>query len=111
MCALWSKIDDWVCELESFLNSYNLQHLSLYHNIEEGTKFFNDHKNGRIKLIDNDTAAEFYNISNKVLVNINLKKEAELCKKGFKCEHNLNYWNSKLDWCRTRCVWKIVVIR
>jgi len=92
------KIQDWVNELDSFLNTYNLQHLSLYQlTIEEGTKFFKDHKNGIIKLIDNDLAAEFYNISDKVLNDFKfLKYEvSNYAKKGFKCKHNLNYWNSE----------------
>ena len=92
------EIQDWVDELNSFLTTYNLQHLSLYQlTIEEGTKFFKDHKNGIIKLIDNDLAAEFYNISDKVLNDFKfLKYEvSNYAKKGFKCEHNLSYWNSE----------------
>ena len=92
------NIDDWVSELESFLSFFNLQHLSLYQlTIEEGTKFFKDHKNGKIKLIDNDVAAEFYNISNKVLNDFKFTRYevSNYAKKGFKCKHNLNYWNSE----------------
>ena len=92
------EIQDWVNELYSFLKTYNLQHLSLYQlTIEEGTKFFKDHKNGIIKLIDNDLAAEFYKISNKVLNDFKfLKYEvSNYAKKGFKCKHNLSYWNSE----------------
>ena len=92
------KIHDWTNELESFLNTYNLQHLSLYQlTIEEGTKFFKDHKNGIIKLIDNDKAAEFYDISNKVLSDFRFIKYevSNYAKIGFKCKHNLNYWNSE----------------
>ena len=92
------KIDDWISELENFLNFFNLQHLSLYQlTIEEGTRFFKDHKNGKIKLIDNDVAAKFYDISNKVLNNYKFIKYevSNYAKKGFKCKHNLNYWNSE----------------
>ena len=92
------NIDDWVSELESFLSFFNLQHLSLYQlTIEEGTKFFKDHKNGKIKLIDNDVAAEFYNISNKLLSDFKFTRYevSNYAKKGFKCKHNLNYWNSE----------------
>ena len=92
------NIDDWVNELESFLSFFNLQHLSLYQlTIEEGTKFFKDHKNGKIKLIDNDVAAEFYNISNEVLNDFKFTRYevSNYAKKGFKCKHNLNYWNSE----------------
>ena len=92
------NIDDWVSELESFLSFFNLQHLSLYQlTIEEGTKFFKDHKNGKIKLIDNDVAAEFYDISNKLLSDFKFTRYevSNYAKKGFKCKHNLNYWNSE----------------
>ena len=92
------KIRDWVYELEDFLNSYNLKHLSLYQlTIEEGTKFFKDHQNGIIEIIDNDKAAEFYHISDKVLncYNFNRYEVSNYSKNGFKCKHNLNYWNSE----------------
>ena len=92
------EIDDWISELENFLNFFNLQHLSLYQlTIEEGTRFFKDHKNGKIKLIENDVAAEFYDISNKLLNNYKFIKYevSNYAKKGFKCKHNLNYWNSE----------------
>ena len=92
------KIDDWISELENFLNFFNLQHLSLYQlTIEEGTRFFKDHKNGKIKLIDNDIAGKFYDISDKVLNNYKFTKYevSNYAKKGFKCKHNLNYWNSE----------------
>ena len=92
------NIDDWVNELESFLSFFNIQHLSLYQlTIEEGTKFFKDHKNGKIKLLDNDVAAEFYNISNKLLSDFKFTRYevSNYAKKGFKCKHNLNYWNSE----------------
>ena len=92
------KINDWVSELWNFLNNYNLQHLSLYQlTIEEGTKFFKDHKNGKIKLMDNDIAAKFYEISNEVLNDFKFTRYeiSNYAKKGFKCKHNLNYWNSE----------------
>ena len=92
------RIHDWISELESFLNIYDLQHLSLYQlTIEEGTKFFKDHKKGIIKLIDNDQAAEFYDISDKILRDFRFIKYevSSYAKSGFKCKHNLNYWNSE----------------
>ena len=92
------KINDWVNELDNFLSTYHLQHLSLYQlTIEEGTKFYKDHKNGNLKLLDNDKAAEFYEISNKLLNDFKFIKYevSNYAKKGFKCKHNLNYWNSE----------------
>ena len=92
------KLCEWVNELEIFLKTFNLQHLSLYQlTIEEGTKFHKEYKNGLIKVIDNDIAAEFYNISNKVLSDFNFMQYevSNYAKQGFKCRHNLNYWKSE----------------
>ena len=92
------NLNDWSNELKSFLNANNLQHLSLYQlTIEEGTKFFKDHKNGLINIIDNDTAAEFYKISNELLNDYSFYnyEVSNYAKSGFKCRHNLNYWNSE----------------
>ena len=92
------KLNEWINELVSFLNRNNFQHLSLYQlTIEEGTKFYNDFKKNRIKVIDNDLAAKFFHKTNKILndfefVNYEVSNYA---KKGFRCKHNLNYWNSQ----------------
>tara|TARA_B100000524_G_scaffold209460_1_gene109565 strand:+ start:895 stop:2067 length:1173 start_codon:yes stop_codon:yes gene_type:complete len=92
------KLVNWITELETLLNTNNLQHLSLYQlTIEEGTKFFKDQKNGHIKLIEDDLAAEFYTVSNKILNDFKFIKYevSNYAKNGFKCRHNLNYWNSE----------------
>ena len=89
---------EWTNELESFLKINSLHHLSLYQlTVEEGTKFFKDYNNGIIKLIDNDLAAEFYEVSNKILNDFEFIKYevSNYAKEGFKCKHNLNYWNSE----------------
>ncbi len=97
--ALYGQnLTDWINELESFLKTHKLQHISLYQlTIEEGTKFFKDYKNGFIKQIDNDLAAEFYVVSNEILNDFEFVKYeiSNYAKKGFKCRHNLNYWNSE----------------
>ncbi len=92
------KLMDWTKELETFLNSNKLQHISLYQlTIEEGTKFFKDYQNGLIKIIDDDLAAEFYDASNKILNGFNFTRYevSNYAKNNFKCKHNLNYWNSE----------------
>ena len=89
---------EWTNELKTFLKSNNLHHLSLYQlTIEEGTKFFKDYNNGIIKLIDDDLAAEFYNVSNQILNDFEFIKYevSNYAKEGFRCKHNLNYWNSE----------------
>ena len=92
------KILEWTNELEEFLENNNLQHLSLYQlTIEQGTKFFTDYKKGLLNVIDNDHAADFYKVSNEILKNHNFFKYevSNYAKKGFECNHNLNYWKSE----------------
>ncbi len=92
------KLTDWTNELSIFLKNNDLQHISLYQlTIEEGTKFFKNHKKGLLNTIDNEYAADFYQISNEVLkehkfINYEISNHA---KRGFKCKHNLNYWKSE----------------
>ena len=92
------KILEWTNELEEFLENNNLQHLSLYQlTIEQGTKFFTDYKKGLLNVIDNDHAADFYKVSNEILKNHNFfnYEVSNYAKKGFECNHNLNYWKSE----------------
>ena len=92
------KIVNWTNELKVFLENNDLQHLSLYQlTIEEGTKFFTDYKKGLLNVIDNDHAADFYKVSNEILKNHNFFKYevSNYAKKGFECNHNLNYWKSE----------------
>ncbi len=91
------KIEDWTKELESFVKKFNLHHLSLYQlNIEEGTKFFTDYKKGLLKTIDTDLAADFYDVTNQILIQKEFYKYeiSNYSKKGFESKHNLNYWKS-----------------
>ena len=90
-------LNSWISELETFLQKYNLKHISLYQlTIEEGTKFFTDYKKGLITLIDNDEAYNFYSKTNKILNNYGFKRYevSNYSKINFECKHNLNYWNS-----------------
>ncbi len=97
--ALYNQtIKDWLSELKTVLNKFDLQHISLYQlTIEEGTKFFSDFKKGKIKIIDNDTAFELFNITNSVLSDYGYKRYevSNFAKKGFESKHNLNYWTSE----------------
>ena len=89
---------DWANELKLFLKKNDLQHISLYQlTIEEGTKFFTDYKKGLLNIIDNDIAADFYQISNEVLSEHKFLhyEISNYAKKGFECKHNLNYWKSE----------------
>ena len=92
------KIVNWTNELKIFLENNNLQHLSLYQlTIEEGTKFFTDYKKGLLNVIDNDRAADFYEVSKEILNNHKFfnYEVSNYAKKDFECKHNLNYWKSE----------------
>ena len=92
------KIVTLTNELKVFLENNDLQHLSLYQlTIEEGTKFFTDYKKGLLNVIDNDRAADFYEVSKEILNNHNFfnYEVSNYAKKDFECKHNLNYWKSE----------------
>ncbi len=92
------KINEWHLELEFFLDTFNINHLSVYQlTIEAGTKFYTDFKKGFLKTISDNLSADYYELTNKILKDYNyLKYEvSNHSKKGFESKHNLNYWNSE----------------
>ena len=92
------KINEWKIELNSFLNTFDLNHLSVYQlTIEEGTKFYADYKKGLLKTINNNFAADYYELTNDILNDYNYSKYevSNHSKKKFESKHNLNYWNSE----------------
>ena len=50
-----------------------------------------------MRIIDNDLASEFYDITNEIISDFEFVKYevSNYAKKGFQCKHNLNYWNSE----------------
>ncbi len=92
------QIINWTNELKVFLRNNDLQHISLYQlTIEEGTKFFTNYKKGLFNKIDDNKAANFYEISNEILNDQNFSKYeiSNHAKHGFQCKHNLSYWKSQ----------------
>jgi coproporphyrinogen III oxidase-like Fe-S oxidoreductase len=92
------KIQHWKNELHSVLNKFNINHLSVYQlTIEEGTKFFKDFKNGNLKIVNNDIAADFFDETQLILNTYNFKRYevSNFSLKNFESKHNLNYWNSE----------------
>lgn len=89
------KIDDWMAELEQ---AYALSngHLSLYQlTIEKGTKFYQDFKQKKWALPDDDQSVDFYTITNRFLQDKGLLayEVSNYAHPGNECRHNLNYWN------------------
>ena len=92
------NIEEWGQELNFFLKTFKLQHLSVYQlTIEEGTKFYTDYKKGFLKIINDDLSADFYNITNSILndYKYNRYEVSNYSKINFESKHNSNYWNSE----------------
>ena len=84
------KNAEWQTELKQ-LCQMGFKHLSLYQlTIEEGTVFA---KKG-IEPLNEETAAEMYNLSNQLLAEYGYKRYevSNYAKPGFECRHNKLYW-------------------
>ena len=90
----YQTIDEWKKELKEIL-SYNNRHLSLYQlTIESNTKFGALAKAGLLQEINNDIAAEMFEITqemtaNKGLYSYEISNHAH---PEYQCQHNLGYW-------------------
>ncbi|MDR2077958.1 MAG: radical SAM family heme chaperone HemW [Rickettsiales bacterium] len=86
------KIEEWLMELKTALE-LSPGHMSLYQlTIEPGTEF--SRKN--IETADEYTAAEMYKVTNEFLESrgMYLYEVSNYAASGYRCRHNLNYWNS-----------------
>ncbi len=87
-------LDSWQNELEQALK-FNSNHLSLYQlTIEKGTSFFSDYQKKKFILPNEDCAADFYDLTNKITAQngYDLYEISNYSKNGFQCQHNLVYW-------------------
>lgn len=86
--------DDWALELDQAIG-LAADHLSLYQlTIEEGTRFHALHANGKIAMLDADTAADLYEITQKVTSERGLPayEISNHARPGAESRHNLIYW-------------------
>lgn len=87
-------VDAWRTELAQALRHAG-GHLSAYQlTIEKGTPFFAAHRDGAFAMPDDDTAAEFYEVTQAVL-NEAGRPAYEIsnhARPGDECRHNLAYW-------------------
>jgi oxygen-independent coproporphyrinogen-3 oxidase len=86
--------DAWAAELKQAL-ALAADHLSLYQlTIEEGTPFAALHKAGKLKVPDEDTAADLYGITQAVCdaAGIAAYEISNHAHAGAECRHNLVYW-------------------
>lgn len=71
-------------------------HISCYSLIlEEGTPLFQEYEKGMLKLPDEDTEREIYDIACEMLERAGFMQYeiSNFAKKGFECKHNLKYWH------------------
>lgn len=76
--------------------SLSPEHISTYSLIiEENTPFYNRFTNNKLELPDEDTERFIYDMAVETLLNNGYFQYeiSNFAKKGFKCRHNLKYWN------------------
>jgi oxygen-independent coproporphyrinogen-3 oxidase len=90
------KISDWKKELAEAIK-LSPYHMSLYQlTIEGGTKFGSMYDVGNLEMPDDDTSADFYEITNEIMEKAGMPayEVSNYAKPGYECKHNLNYWKS-----------------
>ena len=92
-------INDWQNTLSQAL-ALNLPHLSLYQlTIEPGTVFYTHQRNGQILHLDDDHAADLFELTQHMTAAAGLPAY-EISNHGkptAQCQHNINYWQAG-DW-------------
>ena len=87
-------LDDWADELAEGL--WMAQgHISLYQlTIEEGTRYYDLQKAGKLKLPDEDTSADFYELTQEITAKAGLPayEISNHARPGQESRHNLLYW-------------------
>lgn len=84
----------WEEELE-YVMSYAANHISLYQlTIEEGTRFADWYKRGKLTPCPDDIASEMYFLTIDFLESYGFSayEISNFARPGHECQHNLNYW-------------------
>ena len=92
-------IKDWQNTLSQAL-AFDLPHLSLYQlTIEPGTAFFTRQRNGETLYLDDDHAADLFDLTQYMTAAAGLPayEISNHAKSSAKCQHNINYWQAG-DW-------------
>jgi len=90
------SIKSWEKELKKALE-FSSPHLSLYQlTIEKGTKFFNQYRENKFSLPDENLASELYEATNQIMqeydfIHYEISNFAKINKQS---RHNLHYWKS-----------------
>ncbi len=88
-------LDDWQDELTEALWLAEAGHLSLYQlTIEEGTRYYDLFRAGKLKLPDEDTSADFYELTQELTASAGLPayEISNHARPGQESRHNLIYW-------------------
>ena len=88
---------DWASEIRQAIE-FSSTHLSVYQlTIERGTAFFQKHRKGEFRMLDEDTLADLYEVTQDKLGSAGLAdyEISNHAKPNFECVHNLQYWKMK----------------
>lgn len=88
------SIDDWRTELNEALEMAG-GHLSLYQlTIEQGTPFYTRYVRGEFQVPEQDTAADFYDVTQEIMAAAGLPayEVSNHARTGEESRHNLIYW-------------------
>ncbi len=87
-------LDDWADELTEAL-WMTQGHISLYQlTIEQGTRYFDLHRTGKLKMPDEDLAADFFELTQELTAKAGLPayEISNHARPGQESRHNLIYW-------------------
>lgn len=97
MYGLPGQSADDLLESAEAVSDTGATHISAYSLIlEENTPLYDDVKNGKVTLPDEDSVADMEEILRKYLHAIGYERYeiSNYAKKGFRCLHNINYWKN-----------------
>ena len=87
-------LEEWEDELKQAL-SLSAGHLSLYQlTIEEGTRYYDLFRAGKLKMPDSDLSADFYNLTRQMCADAGMPgyEISNHARPGEESRHNLLYW-------------------
>ena len=86
--------EEWARQLDEAL-AFDTGHLSLYQlTVEKGTKFYSDHRNGAFDPLNDELAADLYDLTTEMTTNrgLNGYEVSNYAVSGLESRHNLIYW-------------------
>ena len=90
-------VQDWASEIRQAIE-FSSNHISVYQlTIERGTAFFQKHRKGEFQMLDGETLADLYELTQDKLGWAGLAgyEISNHAIPSFECVHNLQYWKMK----------------